>query len=154
MPGLQGPRVNLTYRWVTQHAASCPPAGVVGCVLPSCVQASAEPGSRGLREGENKWTFFGVWSSLCRSTCFSSWLALGFTLGGGFVTVVGVLPGGALPLTGSGRLGRGTALATVTAPPISHESVFLFPLWFLFGRKNYALFSEMWFCIVGYCWIC
>ena len=36
--GLQGPRVNLPNRWVTQHAASCPPAGVVGCVLPSCAQ--------------------------------------------------------------------------------------------------------------------
>ena len=31
--GLQGPRVNLTCRWVTQHAASCPLAGVVGCVV-------------------------------------------------------------------------------------------------------------------------
>ena len=30
---LQGPRVNLTYRWVAQHTASCPLAGVVGCVL-------------------------------------------------------------------------------------------------------------------------
>ena len=45
--GLQGPWVNLTYRWVTQHTASCPPAGVVGCVLPSCVQGSAEPVSEG-----------------------------------------------------------------------------------------------------------
>ena len=34
--GLQGPRVNLAYRWVTQHAASCPHAGVVGSVLPTC----------------------------------------------------------------------------------------------------------------------
>ena len=33
--GLQGPRVNLTYRWVTQHAASCPPAGVVGLCSPN-----------------------------------------------------------------------------------------------------------------------
>ena len=46
MPGLQGPRVNLTYRWVAQHTASCPLAGVVGCLLPSCVQGLAEPGSR------------------------------------------------------------------------------------------------------------
>ena len=41
-----GSRVNLTYRWVTQHAASCPLAGVVGCVLPTCVQGSVEPSSR------------------------------------------------------------------------------------------------------------
>ena len=44
--GLQGPRVNLTYRWVT--LASCPLAGVVGCVLPSCVQGSPEPNFRSL----------------------------------------------------------------------------------------------------------
>ena len=38
MPGLQGPRVDLANRWVAQHTASCPLAGVVGCVLPTCVQ--------------------------------------------------------------------------------------------------------------------
>ena len=43
---LQGPRVNLTYRWVVQHIASCPLAGVVGCVLPTCAQGSVEPSSR------------------------------------------------------------------------------------------------------------
>ena len=45
--GLQGPRVNLTYRWVAQHTASCPPAGVVGCVLPTCGQGLV---------GENRWS--------------------------------------------------------------------------------------------------
>ena len=45
--GLQGPRVNLTFRWVAQHIASCPLAGAVGCVLPSCVQGLAEPDPRG-----------------------------------------------------------------------------------------------------------
>ena len=49
--GLKGPRVNLTYRWVAQHTASCPLAGVVGCVLPTCAR-----GSRWLGEGENKWS--------------------------------------------------------------------------------------------------
>ena len=57
MPGLQGPRVNLTYRWVAQHTASCPLAGVVGCLLPSCVQGLAEPGSRLWEKGENNWSF-------------------------------------------------------------------------------------------------
>ena len=57
--GLLGPRVNLTNRWVAQHTASCPLAGVVGCVLPSCVQCKAEPDSRWLwEEGENKWISF------------------------------------------------------------------------------------------------
>ena len=57
MPGLQGPRVNLTYRWVAQHTASCPLAGVVGCLLPSCVQGLAEPSSRFWEKGENNWSF-------------------------------------------------------------------------------------------------
>ena len=57
MPGLQGPRVNLTYRWVAQHTASCPLAGVVGCLLPSCVQGLAEPGSRLGEKGANNWSF-------------------------------------------------------------------------------------------------
>ena len=56
--GLQGPRVNLTFRWVAQHIASCPLAGVMGCVLPSCVQGLAEPDSRGDWEKGNKWSSF------------------------------------------------------------------------------------------------
>ena len=55
--GLQGPRVNLTFRWVAQHIASCPLAGAVGCVLPSCVQGLAEPGPRG------EWGWGSKWSS-------------------------------------------------------------------------------------------
>ena len=54
--GLQGPRLDLTYRWVAQHTASCPLAGVVGCVLPTCAQGLVEPSSRWLGEGENKWS--------------------------------------------------------------------------------------------------
>ena len=54
--GLQGPRVNLTYRWVAQHTASCPLAGVVGCVLPTCAQGFVERSSRWLLEGESKWS--------------------------------------------------------------------------------------------------
>ena len=53
--------LGLTYRWVTrvtQHAASCPLAGAVGCVLPSCVQGLAEPSSRWMGEGENKMIVF------------------------------------------------------------------------------------------------
>ena len=50
-PGLQGPRVNHTYRWVAQHTASGPLAGVVGCVLPTCAQGLVEPNSRWLGEG-------------------------------------------------------------------------------------------------------
>ena len=48
---LQGPRLNLTYRWVAQHTAFCPLAGVVGCVLPTCAQGLVEPSSRWLEGG-------------------------------------------------------------------------------------------------------
>ena len=54
---LQGPR------WVAQHTASCPLAGVVGCVLPSRVQGSAEPDSRGW--GKINSPLLGDWSSFC-----------------------------------------------------------------------------------------
>ena len=67
MPGLQGPRVNLTYRWVAQHTASCPLAGVVGCLLPSCVQGLAEPGSRLWEKWENNCPFLGNWPFFCSS---------------------------------------------------------------------------------------
>ena len=53
---LQGPRVNLTHRWVAQHTTSGPLAGVVGCLLPTCVQGLVVPSSRWLGEGENKWS--------------------------------------------------------------------------------------------------
>ena len=57
--GLQGPRVNFTYRWVTQHAASCPLAGVVGCVLPTCAQGLVGPSSRWLGKGKINGPLFG-----------------------------------------------------------------------------------------------
>ena len=63
---LQGPRINLTYRGVAQDTASCPLAGVVGCVLPTCAQGLVEPNARWLGEGENRWSsFWGDWSSFC-----------------------------------------------------------------------------------------
>ena len=64
--GLQGPRVNLTNRWVAQHTASCPLAGVVGCVFPTCVQSLVEPSSRWLGEGGKLMVLFlGDWSFFC-----------------------------------------------------------------------------------------
>ena len=67
---------------------------------------------------------------------FPAGSALGFTLGGGIVTVVGVhLVGGIPPLSGSCPLCWVTALPTVTTPPISKGSVFLFPFRFFFVEK-------------------
>ena len=46
---LEGPRVNLTYRWISQHIRSCPQAGLICGALPSEAQDLAEPNS--CREG-------------------------------------------------------------------------------------------------------
>ena len=62
---LQGPRVNLTYRWVAQHTSSCPLAGEVGCLLPTCVQGLVVPSSRWLGKGKINGPLLGVWSFFC-----------------------------------------------------------------------------------------
>ena len=56
--GLQGLLVNLTYRWVTQHIASCPLAGAMSCTFPSCVQGFAEPDFPGEGTVVPKWAIF------------------------------------------------------------------------------------------------
>ena len=40
---LSGPRVNLTFLWISQHMGSCPLAGLLGGALPSDAQDLAEP---------------------------------------------------------------------------------------------------------------
>ena len=42
---LEGPRVNLTFRWISQHIRSCPLAGLICGALPSEAQDLAEPNS-------------------------------------------------------------------------------------------------------------
>ena len=69
--GLQGPRVNLTYRWVAQHTASCPLAGVVCCVLPTCAKGLVEPSSRWMGEGESKRSFLSILVSVL---LLSTWI--------------------------------------------------------------------------------
>ena len=51
---LEGPRVNLTYRWISQHIRSCPLAGLIGGALPSDAQDLAEPHSRSGRSRKSK----------------------------------------------------------------------------------------------------
>ena len=87
VPGLQGPRVNLAFRWVTQHIASCPLAGVVGCVLPSCVPGLAQPVPRGGVTGENKVVLLLL--ILVFSFLGRTWIHISER---GVVTVVGVHP--------------------------------------------------------------
>ena len=68
-------------------------AGVVGCVLPSCVQGLAQPVPRGGVTGENKWTFLLGVVLLLLILVFSflgrTWIHIRER---GIVTVVGVHP--------------------------------------------------------------
>ena len=51
--------VNLTFRWVTQHIASCPQAGAMCRALLSCVQCVAKPSPlRWVNMGVNQWFCF------------------------------------------------------------------------------------------------
>ena len=132
---LQGPRVNLTYRWVAQHTASCPLAGAVGCLLPTCAQGLVVPSSRGLGEGEHKWSSSWGLVLLLVNPCvcpFGQHLDSHLE-GASSQWSASILLGGALPLSGSCPLGRGTALATVTTPPIFQGCVFLFPFFIFSG---------------------
>ena len=138
--GLQGPRVNVTFRWVTQHAASCPLAGVVGCVLPTCAQGVVEPGSRGLGMGENKWS--SSWGLvllvfiLVSVLLFSTWIYIRREH-----RHSGQRPSrSAAYFSSRGPLGWGRALATVTTSPISLESVFLFLFFIFLGEQSLLFF--------------
>ena len=125
-------------------------AGVVGCVLPSCVQGLAELCSRGLGVGENK--AIGDWSSFCQSLCFSFWLALGFTIGGGFVTVVDVHPSVHFPSRGRARwVGDGVGDCH-DAADLQREGLFIFPL-NISGAELCSFFKGMFFFVV-YCLLC
>ena len=153
MPGLQGPRVNLTFRWVAQHTASCPLAGVVGCLLPSCVQGLAEPGSRFVENGENNWSF--SWKLafllfiLMSVPLASIWMNIRKEC---VATVASVLPAhrctsplGVVPVGWEDGVGhcRDAASFPENGPFIS-PGVFS-------GVQNYAFFSGVWFLFGSYC---
>ena len=40
-PGLEQERINVTFRWIQQHTASCPLRTGVVCCLPTCAQGSS-----------------------------------------------------------------------------------------------------------------
>ena len=70
---LSGPRVNLTFLWISQHIKSCPLAGLIGGALPSDAQDLAEPhycgGGRGVEEIKMSMTCLMVLLVLL-GTCF------------------------------------------------------------------------------------
>ena len=94
----------------------------------------------------------GDWFSFCQSLRSSSWLTLGLTLGGGFVTVVNVHP--TWPRTsprGVEPVGLGAGVGDCCdAAVLQKEGLFISLL--VFSREeNYALFTGVWFIIFVYC---
>ena len=142
--GLQGPRVKLTFRWVAQHIASCPLAGAVGCVLPSCVQGLAEPDPRGDWEEGYRWS--SSWGLILLLLILVSVPLVGtlLTSEGGIVTVVSVHPAqwctsplGVVPA----GLGDGVGHCHDVAK-FPRVCLFIF-LVYLFGGTNFTLFSRI-----------
>ena len=149
--GLQGPRVNLTFRWVTRHIASCPLAGATYCALPACVQGLAEPGPLQLGKGKVDGHAFGYWSSFCQSWCVSFLDALGLILEGNAVTVVGVHPARrCTPFRGArwvgGRRWRGVTVA-------QNAALHAFPLGFFGRSKPCSFLKNMGSLVCIFCWI-
>ena len=62
-PGLEQEPINVAFRWIRQHTASCPlRTGVVRC-LPTCAQGSSAAVTEGVEEGRGEgggWYFFGT----------------------------------------------------------------------------------------------
>ena len=150
--GLQGPRVNLTFRWVAQHIASCPLAGAVGCVLPSCVQGLTEPGPRGEWGGENKWS--SSWGLVLLLLILVSVLLIGILIHitRGHRHSCRRLSCSVVHFPSRGRarwVGR-TALANVTTSPIFQGCVFFVsPVSFFWGTCC-TLFPRVWFLVFSF----
>ena len=65
-PGLEQERINVTFRWVRQRAASCPLFRTgVACCLPTCAQGSSGPVMGNVGSGVF-WAFWLLFSVLCR----------------------------------------------------------------------------------------
>ena len=145
--GLQGPRVNLTFRWVAQHIASCPLAGVMGCVLPSCVQGLAEPGSRGDGGEGNKWSFF--WGLVLLLLIMVSFLLVG--------TLISIRRGHRhsdqrpscsvvhLPSRGRARWVGGRRWSLSRRRQTPKGSPFYFPSILFWGKRFYSFFKSLGF---------
>ena len=149
--GLQGPRVNLTFRWVAQHIASCPLAGAVGCVLPSCVQGLAEPGPRGEWGWGNKWS--SSWSLVLLLLILVSVLLISIRREHRYS---GQRPSCSVvhfPSRGRARWVGGRRWPLSRRRQISKGVSFYFPCVSFFG-KNFTLCSRVLFWGFLYRWVC
>ena len=64
-PGSDQERINVTFRWIKQHASTCPLLGAgVACCLPTCARGSSVPGTE-LVEKSGFWAFWLLLGALC-----------------------------------------------------------------------------------------
>ena len=70
-PGLERERINVTFRWIRQHTASCPLRTGVVCCLPTCAQGSSAAFARVVGNGA-----FGEFWALLGALCMWRVLAL------------------------------------------------------------------------------
>ena len=98
----------------------------------------------------------GVGIGLPLPWCLSFWSALGFTLGGGIVTVVSVYPArrrtSLLRVVPVG-LGDGVGDCHDVANLLKNKVSFHFPCISFWG-ENFTLFLRVWFLIFVHCWVC
>ena len=69
---LQGPRVKVTDRWVSQHVPSCISRGICCALVVTCAQGLAGP----TLEGKDKSTGFLFWVSILLWSVWVCWLLL------------------------------------------------------------------------------
>ena len=63
-PGLEQERINVTFRWIKQHAGSCPLRTGVVCCLPTCPQGLSVPVTGVVGTGI-VWAFWVLLGALC-----------------------------------------------------------------------------------------
>ena len=74
IPGLEQERINVPFRWIWQHTASCPLRTGVVCCLPTCAQGSSAAVTRIVVHGAfwAFWVLLGVlcmWEALALPVC-------------------------------------------------------------------------------------
>ena len=72
-PGLEQERINVTFRWIKRHTASCALRTRVVCCLPTCAQGSsaAVTGDNGSGVFWELWVLLGVLCMWEREDCFA-----------------------------------------------------------------------------------
>ena len=137
---LQGPRVNLTYRCVAQHTASCP--------LKVCARFGRAKFPLVGRGRKQLVHFMGIGAPFVNPCVCPLGQHLDFHWEGGIVTVVSVHPARrCTSLLGVVPAGSGDGVGDCHDAAILPRVRLFISLVYLFGRTNYTFFKSM---VVGF----